>query len=264
MIEPLREALLERGWTEQVDEDSPILPKLFWLSRSNGVVIEGSPIVSRLRLVARKNFCFKDVLVDYDRSQPNHGKNVDLNMPRTFKLFSGERNEFVEDYRLTAYASFVRYLHATGTKTFSDTGKISTKWISYAIEKLEAAIASRNKDMETNVDAVKLSKAKIDKEFEKFKKIYQSVVKFKSKIDARSANKKQLLDQCSVIYSKCVKVWKDFETDGFYNLWLLKPARGSLGNGIKLFDEEIDIFSYAKDNERMKYLVQKYIGKHVV
>ncbi|XP_037034971.1 tubulin glycylase 3B-like [Bradysia coprophila] len=259
MMEPLRGALLARGWTEQVDDDSPILPRLFWLSRANGVVIEGSPIVSRL--ILGRHFCYKDVLLDYARSQPNRGKNIDLVVPRTFKLFTGERNEFMENYRLTAYASFIRFLKATGTKAFSETGKISPKWISYAIEKLEAIIAPENNEVETSATVKREMQQKIDNEFEKFKKIYQSIVKFKSKIDLQSADRNDLLDQCNVIYRKCKKVWKDFENDGFYNLWLLKPARGSLGNGIKLFDEDVDILCHATNNKNLKYLVQKYIER---
>lgn len=261
MIEPVRKELLKRGWTEISVEDSLELPKFVWLSRSNAAVIKGSPIVNRLKQQPFKNFCFKDILVNYGRVNQNSKKNK-LDMPRTFKLFENERNEFMNDYRLTAYSSFVRFLHATGSKAFSETGRINSNWIKVAIEKLEVAIASSNhKQSETSVESTTVKQQKSFNEFVKFKKIYQSVVKYNSKIKANSTDTKNLLEQCDVIYGKCEAAWKDFHKDGFYNLWLLKPARRSLGVGIKLFDDDLDILSYARDNEDMKYLAQKYVGE---
>lgn len=263
MIEPIRKELLKRGWTEISVEDSLELPKFVWLSRSNAVVIKGSPIVNRLKQKPFKNFCFKDILVNYGRD--NSGQNSKrnrLDMPRTFKLFENERNEFMNDYRLTAYSSFVRFLHATGSKAFSETGRINSNWIKVAIEKLEVAIASSNqKQSKASVESVTDKQQKSCNEFVKFKKIYQSVVKYNSKIKGTSTETKHLLQQCDVIYGKCQEKWKDFHKDGFYNLWLLKPARRSLGVGIKLFDDDLDILSYARDNEEMKYLAQKYVGE---
>ncbi len=264
MIEPLRNELLARGWSEKILEDSsPSLPKFVWLARSNNVVIDGSPIVNRLTMEPLRNFCYKDVLIDYGREAMSNKKIV-LNMPRTYKLFSNERKEFIENYRLTAYSSFIRYLHATGHKTFSEEGTINSTWIDFAIEKLESKIATDDKKKsESKIGSLELKAAQRndDHEFEKFKKVYQSVVKYKSKINATGTDTKKLLHECNVIYRKCKKTWKDFEKDGFYNLWLLKPARRSLGIGIKLFDEDFDILSYAKDNANMKYLVQKYVGE---
>lgn len=255
MIEPLRKELLKRGWTERFIEDSSKIPEFVWLSRSNTTVIEGSPSVNRLKLNPLKQFCYKDILIDYGREvKSNPNKRTKLSMPRTFKLFANEKNEFMEDYRLTAYSSFIRFIKATGSKAFSETGKVNSNWINFAIDKLEVAIVS---------DYSKPSEIKADTEheFSKFKKIYQSVVKYNSKIKANSKDTKTLLQQCNAIYEKCTKAWKDFDKDGFYNLWLLKPARRSLGIGIKLFDDDVDIFCYAKDNEKMKYLAQKYVGE---
>lgn len=247
MIEPLRKELLMRGWTEKLVEDETTkLPQFVWLSRSNGIAIEGSPIVNRLKQEPIKNFCYKDILINYSREV---NKKAELNMPRTFKLFANERNEFMEDYRLTAYSSFIRFLKETGSEAFSEAGKIKPIWIHFAIEKLEASIVSGD------------YKQSEDKEFDKFKNRYQSVVRFKSKIKANRATTKSLLQQCANIYEKCKGAWPDFSKDGFYNLWLLKPARRSLGFGIKLFDDDDDILSYADANAHMMYLVQKYVGE---
>lgn len=263
MIEPLRKELIKRGWTEKVIEDSLEIPNLIWLSRSNAVVIEGSPLVNRLSQIPLKNFCYKDILIDYGRRvKCNPSKKTKLNMPRTFKLFADEKNEFMEDYRLTAYSSLIRFVKATGSKAFSDTGKINSSWINFAIEKLELALVSDKSDRPDIKGESYMEKLwKNENVFSKFKKVYQSVVKYHSKIKANSTAKTTLLHQCDVIYAKCASVWKDFEKDGFYNLWLLKPARRSLGIGIKLLDDDDDIFSYAKDYGEMKYLAQKYIGE---
>lgn len=261
MIEPLRIELLSRGWAEKMIEDSSTLANFVWLSRSNGVVVEGSPMVNRLKLEPLKNFCYKDILTDFGRTAM---ANEQIPMPRTFKLFSNEKTEFIENYRLTAYSSFIRFLYVTGAKTFSESGTINLRWVNFAIEKLDAAIISvNNKRSQTKVSEESNDKIRnIDNnEFERFKKIYQSVVKFNSKIIANVAERKEILHRCNTIYKKCRKTWKDFEKDGFYNIWLLKPARRSLGIGIRLFDEDIDILSYAKENENMKYLVQKYVGE---
>lgn len=272
MIDPLRRELMKRGWTEKIInlplskeltnqgtigekiEKSLLIPTFVWLSRSNAVVIEGSPIVNRLKQMPSKNFCFKDILVNYGREVKNG--NLVLNLPRTFKLFENEKDNFLEDYRRTAYSSFIRYLHATGSKAFSPTGKINSKWIDYAIEKLETEIASLSSE------APSTEKHQINvAEFDQFKKTYQSVVKFDSKIKACRKGTNICLRNCKVVYDKCEAVWSYFENDGFYNLWLLKPARRSLGIGIKLFDDDTDIFSYVQDNKEMKYLVQKYVGE---
>lgn len=250
MIEPLRKELLRRGWTEKAIEDSKTLPTFVWLSRSNSTVVLGTPLVNRLKLNPSKQFCYKDILINYGRED----KNAELSMPRTFKLFANEKNEFIEDYRLTAYSNFIRFVEATGSTAFCETGKVNSNWIKVAIEKLEVAIVSDNyKSSEINSES--------DNDFHKFKKVYQSVVKNNSKIKANRNATKSLLQQCNVIYEKCTKVWKDFDKDGFYNLWLLKPARRSLGTGIQLFDDDVDILRFAKDNEKMKYLAQKYVGQ---
>lgn len=275
MIDPLRKELINRGWTEIIInppskeltnqgktrnniQKLPLIPEFIWLSRSNAVAIEGSPIVNRLKQKPTKNFCFKDILVNYGREVESDGEsgNLILNLPRTFKLFENEKCDFLEDYHRTAYSSFLRFLHTTGSKAFSPSGKINSKWIDYAIEKLEAAIASHN-CKESTVEKEQIN----DNEFNQFKKIYQSVVKFNSKIKACRKRSEIFLRNCEVIYNKCKAVWSYFENDGFYNLWLLKPARRSLGIGIKLFDDDIDIFSYVQDNKEMKYLVQKYVGE---
>lgn len=264
MIEPLRKELLMRGWTEKLIADTMEMPKFVWLARSNSAVVtEGSSIVNRLKQKPLKNFCYKDILINYGRElKSENNKARKLNMPRTFKLFAGETNEFIDDYRLTAYSSFIRFLHSTGSTVFSETGRISSKWIEFAIEKLEAAMVSNtSQKSETNSDSTLAKEEKRGNKFSKFKKIYQSVVKYNSKIKANAAAGKNLLQQCKVIYGKCKEAWKDFDRDGFYNLWLLKPARRSLGIGIKLFDDDIDILSYARDNDGMKYLVQKYVGE---
>lgn len=280
MIEPLRKELKNRGWTEKIVKDirklstipgterimktSLLIPTFIWLSRYNGLDIEGSPMISRLTQKSFKNFCFKDILVNYDRENKS---NIDddesvLNVPRTFKLFENEKESFLEDYRMTAYSSFIRFLHTTGSAAFSPTGKITSKWIDHAIENLETAIAVCIDDQppDENVKPTMEKKPINHTDFRKFKICYQSVVKCKSKIKASREAVENFLKKCRRIYDKCKEVWSYFENDGFYNLWLLKPARRSLGIGIKLFDDDNDILVHVFYNKEMKYLVQKYIG----
>lgn len=244
MIEPLRKELKRRGWTENPSE----IPNLIWLSRSKPVVIEGSPFVNSLIQPPLNNFCYKDILIDYGRkiNNRNHDLEPKLNLPRTFKLFTNERNDFIENYCLTAYSSFIRFVRATGSEAFSVTGKINSNWINFAIEKLDDLRQSKHQ--------------KNYRGFSKFSQIYRCVVKRNAKITANSQAAEDLLQQCHVAYEKCKKVWKDLDKDGFHNLWLLKPARRSLGIGIEFFDDK-NIFNDDKDYGKMKYLAQKYVGE---
>lgn len=256
MIEPLRKELISRGWVEKSIEDHSQTPSFIWLGRTNQGKVDGC-LTNRLWLDASKNFCYKDVLVNYAREVNLSNDKRKLNIPRTYKLFENEKNEFKKDYHLTAYSSLIRFVNSRGSTLFSRTGKINAKWIDYAINNLQAAINCHN-----------FSKADVNDEqldendFYRFKQIYQSVVKYESKIKIGvEGSTKQYLSKCKRICEKSEKIWPNFARDGFYNLWLLKPARRSLGFGIKILDDDVDVFYYIKGNEAMKYLVQKYIGK---
>lgn len=55
------------------------------------------------------------------------------------------------------------------------------------------------------------------------------------------------------------KYWPEYNMDGWKNVWILKPGNKCRGRGIQLIKTISDVEKVM--NLKLKYVVQKYIGK---
>ncbi|KAK9888860.1 hypothetical protein WA026_001081 [Henosepilachna vigintioctopunctata] len=185
-----------------------------------------------------------------------------VNFPRCYVLgFPEHFNHFVDNFRLTACISLVKYVVQTYDSTkfkycveLPD-GKISMSSLKFALDRCIEYVASQ-KHLDIDKDFIRVTQQDWSNFLEDYYAIVHGGEKFKIQPDHSILS---MLAQGKTVLKEIAKYWTEHETDGYRNIWILKPGNKCRGRGIILV-------KYLKEVEKimslkLKYVVQKYIER---
>ena len=287
-FEPLRQSLLSRGWIEKIPEQQLLLipptsenfflawllkdePFHFiWQNRNRPVKNVHQNVVPLQASIIRDplfEFTSKDGLnkcVEQYRWHHVDGL-TDINYQRSYILLDKtSREEFVEDFKRTAFTSFLVFLNKDrkfSTLFTTDDNGISTECVEFAIKKIELDIKMENhEDLDTShLFDVCAKIPKNQKEIlSNIRQIMTGHKKFKFENDF-------MMEVCKAQVQSCVEKlmtrWPHLKYDGHLNVWIIKPIGQSMGNGVVAMNSEEKILRESQSLPSKTFIVQKYVGK---
>lgn len=186
--------------------------------------------------------------------------------PRSYNVWAtDDLSEFVDDFRMTACISVLRYLCETASAsgieaTASDTGKVPISCVQFAIAQCKSYIRSRlHFDIDEDEERV------WDHDWDVFlvhhHMLTQEGAKFKETDQGDSIQ--TVLARAERVMAEVAFHWPQFNLDGFYNIWIVKPSNRCRGRGILLMNDVKKILNFVNPPVVNKghFVVQKYIGK---
>lgn len=184
-----------------------------------------------------------------------------VRFPRCYTInFADQCTAFLEDFRLTACISllkhFISTIHHEGEFPIVSTkGKIPLSSLQFAIDRCNEYI-----NIQKHLDIDKEFHKIWDHEWEQFLTNFQLIVNKDEKYEENSRYNLYNLEQIAKKTLKnVVPYWPQFELDGIKNVWIMKPGNKCRGRDIKLIKDANDVLKVM--NNKLKYVVQKYIGK---
>ncbi|KAG5681701.1 hypothetical protein PVAND_011111 [Polypedilum vanderplanki] len=289
--ELIKTSLLLRGWLEKIPEDRmpyigtqaekmsiALLLKnchfnFIWQPRLRPIKINENmkPYVNSVIRNGALNFTNKDGIVHcMNNFHWNYIEGLtDLNIQRTHILSDrSSKEEFFEDYRRTAFTSFILYLDSFNdiSHLFYPNGDISCDCIKFAIQKIELLLKMANhEDIDTtNIFDICAKYPKDQKKtLTETKLIVSGVKKFRA-IDEDAMLK--LAADIHACAEKILKQWPYTKYDGFRNIWIFKPVGSSSGYGIQVTNKENEMkeITIGKNGATVRYVAQKYIERPLI
>lgn len=287
----LRESLLNRGWIEKIpDSQLSLVPTttergmlalmvknlpfhFIWQPHSRPIqsLANSNPVINSIFRRPPLNFTAKDGINNCALNYRWYHEDdlTDLTCQRTHVLLDkATKEEFSEDFRRTAFTSFLIFLNDRGdfAELFStDALGISSDCIDFAIQKIELDIKLKNhEDLDTShLFDVCAKFPRNQRDFlTSIRQIKNGSKKFKYQSDF-------LVEVCRAQVHNCVEEimnqWPHLKYDGYNNMWIMKPIGQSSGNGVTVMDNEERILIAAQTSSKSNFVVQKYVGEfHVV
>lgn len=220
-------------------------------------------IVSRLKSKV-KDWCSKTGLCKSLKDTPWHYIEdiAEVYVPRTYiNTDSNDLIDFVNDYLLTACTGLLRWILdnlLNGNPIFSRTGKISINVMVFALNRCKEYL---NKKENKDIDG-KQSRVITSGQWNYFITKHQSLIAGEKvfRLD-KERNISLLMVYAHYLLKEIVKYRPQLRCDGSHNIWIIKPANLSSGQGIKISSELNKILDMITKTS-FKYVVQKYIGKN--
>ncbi|KAF0299636.1 Protein monoglycylase TTLL8 [Amphibalanus amphitrite] len=195
---------------------------------------------------------------------------ADSFIPRAFRIgMAEEKQEFVEDFRLTACASLLvwfkeRYeLHGAAGVEDAD-GEVPYSVIPTALQQCQAYIATRqHEDIEPSAFNRALWPHQWDNFLTNVYKVVHRSKKLEKHRDENSTIVKVFYNRITQLLTELVKYRPQTLLDGWLNIWIVKPGSSSRGRGIILLRQLEDILALVDSATQRegKYVVQKYIER---
>lgn len=141
------------------------------------------------------------------------------------------------------------------------TNTVPHKSIEFALCRIRDSLRrAQHEDIEPNFVCETLESAHWREFFRDFHAVVRCGSLFAPMVAAELARRQQ---EWKTLLQTCRKTWPTMDTDGFMNIWIMKPAGHSCGVGVTVMQDNLRIVETASKNKRMRYLVQKYLGKFV-
>ncbi|KAJ2944561.1 hypothetical protein O0L34_g3911 [Tuta absoluta] len=190
--------------------------------------------------------------------------------PRCYNIHNSESlEEFIDDFRVTACISLLKWLSNTLAKEgegelISGQGKVPFSAIEFATNRLNEYVTFyTHKDIDENEDQIEHV---WEHEWDQFLTHHYLLVHENAKfIEDRMVNLRQMEKKASKVLATVVKYWPQIEIDGVLNIWIVKPGNKCRGRGIHLMNNIKDIISLINvPAQKTRYVVQKYIENPLV
>ncbi|CAG5056553.1 unnamed protein product [Parnassius apollo] len=192
------------------------------------------------------------------------------NFPRCYNIYNSDNlEEFVEDFRITACISIVKWfsslmLNNKETEFITNQGKVPFSAIEFAISRINEYVTfCTHKDIDDLEDKVPHI---WEHEWDLFLTHHYLLVHEKAKfVDDHNVNIRQLEKKASKVLAAVTKFWPQIDIDGFLNIWIVKPGNKCRGKGIQLMNNIKDIIGLINiPAQKNRYVVQKYIENPLV
>lgn len=229
---------------------------LVWISKQSCYsVFDNVAIVNRIQFL-RDNFTQKDTMIAFVRSVNEAlqmaGECERLHYPRAFQITKDDNAIFRDEYNWTMATSLILYMNSferIGTNFFDRHGELETQGLENVLDfvKHRAPFPSAsNQNLVT------------DRQMERILKVYYGIVHLKQKFYGSYKDAATLGARVKKAGVQILQFWPDRKYDGYQNLWVIKPAAASCGQGVRVTCELEEVIDYAyKDDQN--YVVQKYI-----
>lgn len=288
--EPLRQSLLNRGWIEKIPDlrlmlitpttERYVLALLLknrpvhfiWQTHSKPVEnnFNLTPLINSIHREPIMDFTSKDGLNNIAKNFQWHHIDglTNLNYQRSHVMLDKtSRDEFIEDFRRTAFSSFLIFLnnHLNDFDSLFTTEKntILTECIEFSIQKIELLIMIENHD---DLDTSHLFDvcAKFPKHQKEMLNNIRQITNGTRKFQFHS---EFLIEICKAQVKDCVEKmmnqWSHLKLDGCFNVWILKPIGQSSGFGVTVMNNEEKILREVQSLPSRTFIVQKYLGEFI-
>lgn len=182
--------------------------------------------------------------------------------PRSYSLSNkGDPQEFMEDYKVTAAMSLLKWIVHTKKKgklkIISASGRIGISTFHFAMEECSKQIKkAKHEDIDYEIEEAE------DYEWNDFLDKYYKIVHLGNHFKQEEGESEDsVVAKAEYLLNEMGRYFPHLEMDGMMNIWLLKPIAGSRGLGIHICRTLECILKIVKANISMRYVIQKYIGK---
>jgi len=191
---------------------------------------------------------------------------ADTFFPRCYRICTeDEKAAFIEDYRLTACVSFLKYIvdayESRGSIALTDShSKITPLSVDFAARQLSNHVRMRrHEDIDWNTPPGQMTN-----HWEAFISQYYAVVHHKRKMHFESPDAVRVkYETAKRALLKISAVLPQYKMDGMLNIWICKPGARSRGKGIVIMNQLekiLDLLGHASIRES-NWVVQKYIER---
>ncbi|XP_049876528.1 tubulin glycylase 3A-like [Pectinophora gossypiella] len=190
--------------------------------------------------------------------------------PRCYNIHNSDSlEEFIDDFRITACISILKWLSKTLTNTnehdlVSHQGKVPFTAIEFALNRLNEYISFyTHKDIDEIEDQ---SEHVWEHEWDQFLTHHYLLVHEKAKFaEDKNYSLRQLEKKGAKVLALMIKYWPQIDIDGVLNIWIIKPGNKCRGRGIQLMNNIKDIIGLINiPAQKTRYVVQKYIENPLV
>ncbi|XP_072937307.1 tubulin glycylase 3A-like isoform X2 [Epargyreus clarus] len=189
--------------------------------------------------------------------------------PRCYNIHNSDSlDEFIEDFRITACISIIKWLsntlQANGDESLvTNHGKVPFSAIEFAINRMTEYVAFfTHKDIDEEEEAKHIW----EHEWDQFLTHHYLLVHEKATfMEDKNFNIKQLERRAAKVLANLTKYWPQVDIDGVLNIWIVKPGNKCRGKGIQLMNNIKDIIGLINiPAQKTRYVVQKYIENPLV
>ncbi|XP_073941050.1 tubulin glycylase 3A-like, partial [Choristoneura fumiferana] len=191
--------------------------------------------------------------------------------PRCYNIHNSDSlEEFIDDFRITACISILKWLsntfQASGEQNLViSNGKVPFSAIEFALTRLNEYISFfTHKDIDDTEDQ---SQHVWEHEWDQFLTHHYLLVHEKAKFaEDKNTSLRQLERRACKILVTMTKYWPQIDIDGVLNIWIVKPGAKCRGRGIQLMNNIKDIIGLINipTAQKSRYVVQKYIENPLV
>ncbi|VVC97291.1 unnamed protein product [Leptidea sinapis] len=183
---------------------------------------------------------------------------AEVSGPRSYNISEpGEIEDFVNDYKITACTSLLKWvlsMKSNDISIFDPLGTVSIKAIVFALDRCkEYLYRKHNKDIDRELSPIS------ERRWNSFLKTYYCIISNDEIFQAIENNKLSLyLSYAELLLKEMYKYRPQLGCEGCNNIWIIKPGHCSRGIGIRMaskFGVIMDLLS--KSNN--KHVIQKYI-----
>lgn len=249
--------------------------KYMWITASQLYdQYQSVPYLSKIN-IRNHNFGTKDELHFYVR-QINSGPDTGMggvNHPRSYSVNDARTVAALEyDFRATLAMSLVLYLDDQQPDEWlsAEHGSLDLKILDYAtalilryinwIKNVATGVVAPV--VEKDVDGV-IERTTIDEHrFVQLNAAHRAVIELGQSFRPvkQSEINENYIYRLKCLAGQVLQMWPSRRYDGYHNVWLLKPANSSQGQGIIVTDNEKCILSHLR-HPKKKFVVQKYIER---
>lgn len=185
--------------------------------------------------------------------------------PRSYNAWNpDDLAEFIDDYRLTACMSLLRFLiqrHKNNETQciYSENGQIPLTSIQFALKQCKTYIrCCQHLDIDSEADRI------WNHEWENFIMHFQMATQEHQlfKMPDNELEWSLLIEDCKRCLADISMHWPQSSLDGELNIWIVKPSNRCRGRGIVLMNDIKKIIAHVNPPvlNKGRYVVQKYIG----
>lgn len=255
--------------TKMLGEERPIF---LWINRSCAISIyQHVPILNKINIL-HGNFVTKDGLCQCMNSIKRYGGGkYRVHHPRSYIVSSENYKKFYSDYELTIATSVVLYLNSqkdVSTK-FAEDGTVSLEALDWAFQVIIVYSQQKEDDCQLMNDEIlyqhgcewRLLYDAHNALIHHGKKFKICDSDCKSENDLNKSKYQTYMDGIKFMSGEIKRCWPWRQSDGYKNLWLLKPSRTGEGQGIVLTDNPDKVKQHMETFKYKPYIIQKYIEK---
>lgn len=186
--------------------------------------------------------------------------------PRSYNVSNlDDLGEFIDDYRLTACMSMLRFLvnrheHNELECVYAENGQVPVSSIQFALKQCKTYLRScQHLDID-DPDIERIWNHEWEIFLMHFQMLTQDHLSFQMPDDLLQWN--HLMEECKRNLVEISQHWPQSNLDGVFNIWIVKPSNRCRGRGILLMNDIKKIIAHVNPPvvNKGRYVVQKYIG----